>query len=200
MPGLASRKTMLQTRLSPSRQALGPNKEEEAGMHWIALVFWFGICFVVGGIGSWWTAGEITEWYRDLHKPAFTPPNRVFGPVWTLLYALMAVAVWLLAEAAPSPFRTCAVALFVVQLALNLAWPWLFFRVHAIGAALLEVLLLWVAIGCTLAISAIVEPIAAWLMAPYWAWITFATILNAALWRLNKRRPDLIWSAGRQGP
>ncbi len=165
-------------------------------MRWIALVFWFGICFAVAAVESWWTAGEITEWYRSLKRPAIAPPNWVFGPVWTLLYALMAVAAWLVSQSESSLLRTSALALFLAQLGLNLAWPWLFFRLHAIGAAMAEVILLWTAIGFTLLVFSRVEPIAAWLIAPYWAWVRFAAILNAAFWRLNKRHASSVWLSG----
>lgn len=154
-------------------------------MRWFGLLLWFALCFAVAGLGGRWTAGEVTGWYRTLARPAFAPPNWVFGPVWTLLYALMAVAAWRVSMAAPAPLRTWALALFLVQLALNLAWSWIFFHQHAIGAALAEVALLWAAIGVTTLAFSRVAPVAAWLMAPYWAWVTFATLLNAGFWRLN---------------
>lgn len=154
-------------------------------MRWIALLFWFGICFAAAGVGARWTAGEVTGWYTTLKRPAFAPPNGVFGPVWTLLYASMAVAAWLVWQSADSPLRTWGLALFLLQLGLNLAWSLIFFRLHAIGAALAEVILLWAVIGVTTAVFSRVAPSAAYLMAPYWAWVTFATLLNAAFWRLN---------------
>jgi tryptophan-rich sensory protein len=162
-------------------------------MHWITLLFWFGICFAVAGVSGWWTSGEITEWYPSLAKPAIAPPNWIFGPVWTLLYALMAIAAWLVSQSASTPWRTLGLGLFLAQLGLNLAWSAIFFRWHAIGAALAEVILLWAVIGATLLVFSRAEPVAAWLMAPYWAWTSFATILNAAFWRLNKPRADSIW-------
>lgn len=154
-------------------------------MRWIGLVFWIALCFAVAGIGGRWTAGEITGWYATLKRPRIAPPNWIFGPVWTLLYALMAVAAWRVWLAEMSPIRSWALALFVVQLTLNLAWSWIFFRRHALGGALVEVVVLWVAIGGTTFAFSRVAPIAAWLMAPYLAWVTFATVLNAAFWRLN---------------
>jgi tryptophan-rich sensory protein len=154
-------------------------------MRWIALLLWFGICFAVAAISSWWTANEITGWYRELAKPAIAPPNRVFGPVWTCLYVLMAIAAWLVWLSAASPLRTWGLVLFLAQLGLNLAWSWLFFREHEIGTALLDVILLWAAIGSTIAVFSLVAPLAAGLMVPYWAWVTFATVLNAAFWRMN---------------
>jgi len=154
-------------------------------MRWIALIFWIVVCFGVAAIGGRWTAGEIPAWYRTLVQPGFAPPNWVFGPVWSLLYLLMALAAWRVGLAETSPWRTWGLALFLVQLALNLAWSWLFFHQHTIGAAAVEIWLLWAAIGATTLVFARVAPVAAWIMAPYWAWVTFAAALNAAFWRLN---------------
>ena len=160
-------------------------KKGTEGMRWLGLLFWVGLCFAVAAIGGRWTAGEISGWYRTLARPAIAPPNWVFGPVWSLLYLLMAVAAWRVWLTAPSPLRTWGLTLFLVQLALNLAWSLIFFRLHAIGAALAEVALLWAAIGVTTLFFGRVAPEAAWLMAPYWAWVSFATVLNAAYWRIN---------------
>ena len=155
-------------------------------MKWLALLLWFGVCFGVAGIGSWFTAGEITGWYRTLPRPAIAPPNWVFAPVWTLLYALMAIAAWQVWLAAPSNSRTWGLSLFLVQLGLNLAWSWIFFHKHQIGFALVELIFLWAAIGATTLVFSRVAPVAALLMALYWAWVTFASVLNAAYWRLYK--------------
>jgi tryptophan-rich sensory protein len=154
-------------------------------MRWISLLFWVGLCFVVAGVSGRWTASEIPGWYRTLVRPAIAPPNWVFAPVWTLLYALMAIAAWQIWQSAASPLRTWALALFLVQLGLNFAWSLIFFRHHAIGAALAEIVALWVAIAATTLLFSRVAPISAWLMAPYLAWVSFASILNAAFWRLN---------------
>ena len=97
----------------------------------------------------------------------------------------MAVAAWRVGLAQPTAAPTWAIGLFLVQLALNLAWSWIFFHRHAIGGALLEVVLLWAAIGAATLVFSRVAPVAAWLMVPYLAWVTFATALNAAYWRLN---------------
>jgi tryptophan-rich sensory protein len=154
-------------------------------MRWISLICCLGICFAVAGVSGLWTASEVPGWYRTLVRPAIAPPDWVFGPVWTLLYAMMAVAAWQVWESAASPLRTWGLALFLAQLILNFAWSLIFFRHHAIGAALIEVVVLWVAIGVTTLVFGRVSPTAAWLMAPYWAWVTFAAVLNAAFWRLN---------------
>jgi len=154
-------------------------------MRWAGLLFWLALCFGVAALGGRWTAREIPGWYRTLVRPSFAPPNWVFAPMWTLLYALMAIAAWQTWTQAPSTIRTLALSLFLVQLALNLAWSWIFFRSHAIGPALGEVAVLWAAIGATTLAFTRVSPAAACLMLPYWAWVTFATILNAGFWRLN---------------
>jgi benzodiazapine receptor len=155
-------------------------------MRWISLLFWIAICFAVAGVGGRWTASEIPGWYRTLIRPAIAPPNWVFGPVWTLLYLLMAIAAWLVWQSPSSPARSWALALFLVQLALNCAWSWIFFRQHALGFALLEVALMWIAIGATTLLFGRVTPMAAWPMVPYWIWVSFATLLNEEFWRLNR--------------
>jgi len=154
-------------------------------MRWIFLLFWLGLCFAVAGIGGRWTANEIPKWYRTLVRPRIAPPNWVFAPIWTLLYALMAIAAWQVSLSASSPLRTWGLGLFLVQLALNCAWTWIFFRQHALGAALVEMVLLWVAIAATTLVFVRVAPAAAWLLAPYLLWVSFAAVLNAAYWRLN---------------
>ena len=154
-------------------------------MRWIWLCVWLGICLGVGGVSGRWTVGEIPGWYRTLVRPRIAPPNWVFGPVWTTLYVLMGIAAWLVTEEGASPLRTWGIALFLLQLALNFAWSWIFFKNHAIGAALIEVVILWVAIIATTIAFARTSPLAGWLMAPYLAWVSFASLLNEEFWRLN---------------
>jgi tryptophan-rich sensory protein len=156
-----------------------------AGMRWIWLLTWLALCFAVAGVSGSWTASEIPGWYRTLTRPSISPPSWLFGPVWTLLYAMMAIAAWQVSQTSPSTLRTWAIGLFLTQLALNFAWSFLFFRCHAIGGALAEVIVLWLAIGATTLVFGRVMPSAAGLMVPYWAWVTFAAVLNAAFWRLN---------------
>jgi len=154
-------------------------------MRWLDLLFWIAICYAVAGVGGKWTAAEIAGWYRSLRRPAIAPPNWVFGPVWTLLYGLMALAAWRVSLAAPTPARTWALGIFIAQLALNLAWSWIFFHRHAIGFALAEVASLWLLIGIAILAFSRVDAIAAWLMLPYLCWVSFAAVLNAQFWRLN---------------
>jgi benzodiazapine receptor len=154
-------------------------------MKWIALSGWLSVCYAVALLGGWWTSGELRDWYLSLKRPSFSPPNWVFGPVWTLLYTLMAVAAWLVWLLPSSPERTRALLLFFVQLGLNVLWTWLFFREHDIGNALADSFLLWIAVGAETAIFWQIQRPAAWLMAPYWAWVSFALVVNFAYWRLN---------------
>ena len=154
-------------------------------MRWLSLLLWLTLCLGTGGAGALFTAPEILGWYRKLRKPAFNPPDRVFSPVWTALYILMAIAAWLVAGSPPAPARTAALGLFMFQLALNLAWSWLFFRQHAVKVAAVELLVLWVAIGATVFVFSLCSVPAAWYLVPYWGWCTFAAIVNLSLLKLN---------------
>lgn len=151
-----------------------------------SLVLLILLCQGVGLLGARWTAPEIPAWYRTLHKPAFNPPSWIFGPVWTLLYVLMAIAAWRILQSSYSPVRTAALLAFFIQLALNLLWSWIFFRRHALAAALVEIIALWATIAITAALFARIDATAAWLLTPYLAWTAFAALLNASFLRLNK--------------
>jgi len=142
-------------------------------------------CEGVGIVGAGFTAPAIADWYRSLERPSWTPPDWLFGPVWIALYALMAVAAWLVWRQGRVPGVWTAGALFGVQLALNAIWTPIFFGLRQPGWALLDILLLWAAILLTLVAFARVRPLAAGLLAPYLAWVTYAGALNFALWRLN---------------
>jgi len=154
-------------------------------MKWIVLVYWLLLCYFVAVVGAWWTSAELRDWYLSLKRPLIAPPNWIFGPVWTFLYTLMALAAWEIWLLPPSPVRSKALLLFFVQLALNLLWTWLFFHEHDIANALADVFLLWIAIGAEMILMYRYEPTATWLLAPYLAWVAFATMLNFGYWRLN---------------
>ena len=137
-------------------------------------------------LGSWATLPSIPTWYAGLEKPPLNPPNDVFGPVWTTLYALMAFAIWRVLSAHPArPGRGRAVALFFVQLALNGLWSWSFFAAHSPAAGLVNILILDALVIATILMFSRVDPLAAWCLAPYLAWIGFATYLNAGILVLN---------------
>lgn len=149
---------------------------------WIGLAVWLAICYGAALIGSQFTANG---WYRALDKPSWTPPPWVFGPVWTVLYGMMAVAAWLVWKDRGLAGARTALLLFVVQLALNVAWSWLFFGLHRPGLALIDVVALWAAILATLVAFWKVRWLAGALLLPYLAWVTFAAALNHRIWQLN---------------
>jgi len=151
----------------------------------VGLVVFVAICLGAAAIGAMATTPEIDGWYRALAKPAWNPPAWVFGPVWTTLYILMAIAAWLVWKQAG--LRAAAVPLmwFAIQLAFNIAWSWIFFRWHQPGWAFAEILVLWAAIAATMAAFFRRSRIAGWLLSPYLAWVSFASFLNFTIWRLN---------------
>ena len=141
------------------------------------------LCLSVGGVSGFVTVQSVQDWFPTLHKPFFNPPSWIFGPVWTLLYIMMAVAAWRvwLEGSIAKP----ALNLFFVQLVLNFFWTIIFFGMKNISLALVEIIALWIMIALTLrAFIKIAKP-AGWMMAPYLAWVSFATLLNASLWWLN---------------
>ena len=150
-----------------------------------ALAGFVALCFAVAAAGGAVTASSVGTWYAGLAKPSFNPPNWVFGPVWTTLYLMMAVAGWRVWRLRASAAARRGVELWAVQLAMNLMWSYLFFGARAIGAALAEIVVLLAAIIATAALFWRVDRVAGALFAPYIAWVAFATVLNAALWRLN---------------
>ncbi|MFM9114669.1 MAG: TspO/MBR family protein [Planctomycetota bacterium] len=152
---------------------------------WIGLLVFLFVCLGAGGLGAFATTPEIAGWYKTIKKPTWNPPDYVFGPVWTTLYILMAIAAWLVWK--PHGFRAAAtpLTLFAIQLGLNIAWSFIFFGKHQIGWALVEIVVLWVAILVTMISFFACSKAAGWLLLPYWLWVTFATVLNFALWRLS---------------
>lgn len=154
----------------------------------MALVFWVGLCVLVGLISGLLTKAEISRWYAGLRKPSFNPPNWIFGPVWTALYILMGVAAWMIWHVPRSQLRTYALIWFAIQLGLNFLWSLIFFRWHAIAGALGEISILWLAILATIVLFWEVRPLAGELMLPYLAWVSFASVLNLGILRLNQNR------------
>ena len=142
---------------------------------------------LVGGLAGFFTVTGVGSWYRDIKRPAWNPPNWVFGPVWTTLYLLMGVALYLVWKGrGRSPAKSRAIALWSMQLAANFLWSFLFFNQHLIGWALADLLLLWVLILLTIFAFARISRTAAWLLVPYISWVTFAGILNYSIWMLNR--------------
>ena len=144
----------------------------------------FAAPLAVATIGGAVTAREIPTWYRTLDKPPWTPPDAVFAPVWTTLYLLMGLALVLARRADPARSPRTEIV-FSLQLALNLAWSLVFFGRRDPGAGLVVIVLLWAAIVATIAEFSRRRRLAGVLLLPYFVWVTFATILNAEIWRVN---------------
>lgn len=148
----------------------------------LGLIGWLLLCFAAASLGALFMPGE---WYAALHKPAWNPPGWLFGPVWSALYTMMAVAAWLVWQRGGFAAQRRPLGWFLAQLVLNAAWTPLFFGLHRPGVAFAEIILLWLTIAATLVAFRPVSRAAAWLLAPYLAWVSFAAVLNGTLWRLN---------------
>lgn len=149
------------------------------------LLYCFTITLGVGAIAGFATASSIGGWYASLSKPSFNPPNWLFGPVWTILYILMGFALFLIWKQSASPYRLNSLWHFSLQLFLNFIWSFLFFCFHKIGLALLDISVLWIVIIFTIFSFSRLSKKAAWLLVPYICWVSFALILNGAIYRLN---------------
>jgi benzodiazapine receptor len=149
----------------------------------LGAVVWLGLTFGAAWIGSRFLPDE---WYRKLAKPTWNPPNAIFGPVWTVLYLLMAIAAWLIWKDYGVAGAIVPLALFIIQLTLNAMWSWLFFGRHRPQAALFDIVVLWVVILATLISFLQLELLAGILLIPYLVWVSFATVLNWAIWRMNR--------------
>ena len=146
------------------------------------LVGWLVVSFAAAWIGSRFMPGE---WYASLAKPSWNPPSAVFAPVWSLLYASMGVAAWLVWRQAGFKEARTALGLFAAQLVLNALWSWLFFGLHRPGVAFVDIVALWLLILIVSVLFWRRSRTAGALMLPYLAWVGFASCLNFAIWRLN---------------
>lgn len=151
----------------------------------IKLISSIALCVLLGSVGGLVTVNEIPTWYATLNKPSFNPPNWLFGPVWTTLYVLMGISVYLIWKQPVSKERNKALQVFILQFILNFCWSFIFFGLHATGWALIEMIALSVLILLTILHFAKHSKLAAWLLVPYLAWVSFALLLNAAIWKLN---------------
>jgi benzodiazapine receptor len=154
----------------------------------LVLVGWLALCFAAAGVGAI-ASRDAPTFYAQLSRPSWAPPAWVFGPVWTLLYTAMGVAAWLVWRGPAGTPRATALALFLVQLALNTLWSWLFFKWRLGAWSFVEVVSLWAFIAATLAAFGRLNPLAGALLAPYLAWVSFASALTYTIWRSN---PDLL--------
>jgi tryptophan-rich sensory protein len=153
--------------------------------HLLGLIVLLIVCFAAAGIGGAVTTPKIPTWYTTLAKPSWNPPNWIFGPVWSTLYFCMAVAAWLVWRRDGFGQARMPLALFAVQLGLNVLWSCIFFSLERPGLAFAEVLILWAAIAATMMTFWNRSRLAGILFVPYLAWVSFASALNFVIWRLN---------------
>ena len=144
------------------------------------------LCFTAAALGSIFTNSSLKSWYPSIKKPSWNPPNRIFAPVWTGLYMMMAVAGWMVWERLPQKGFSLPMALFFVQLVLNTIWSMVFFGLRNPGWAFVEVVLLWIVIILTMISFWTVYWVAGALFLPYFLWVSFAAVLNFTIWRLNR--------------
>ena len=157
---------------------------EPRSRRWAGFLFWLGVTAVAAALGALASANA-ASFYSLLTKPTWAPPPQVFGPVWTVLYILMAVAAWLVWSRGGTRARAVPLALYIVQLGLNGLWTWLFFRWRLGEWASAEITVLWLALLLTVIGFWRVRAAAGVLLLPYWAWVTFAAALTIAIWQMN---------------
>jgi translocator protein len=140
----------------------------------------------MGLLGGIFTAQEIHGWFLHLNKPSWNPPNWLFAPVWTTLYVLMGIAFYLIWKTkANADTKQWAIIIFIAQFALNFIWSYIFFKEHLMGWAFTDIIVLWIAILCTIIAFSKINKTAAWLLVPYISWVSFAAILNLTIWKMN---------------
>ncbi len=166
-------------------KSAGQSAREGSVSQWLVLALFVMICLGTAGLGAAWTNLSVGDWYVTLNKPTWNPPKWVFGPVWTTLYIMMAIAAWLVWGKKGLAAARLPLLLFGVQLFLNAAWSALFFGMRNPGIAFADIVLLWFAILATIIAFGRVSNLAALLLLPYLAWVSFATALNYSIWRLN---------------
>jgi tryptophan-rich sensory protein len=150
------------------------------------------LCEGAGAVGSIYTYKGVREWYPNLEKPSFTLPSWVFAPVWTVLYAMMGLSLYLASERRSEEDEglwQASKALFGIQLILNVLWSYVFFGRRSPGWALVEILFLWAAIVATTLAFYRISRTAGLLLLPYLLWSSFAVVLNGSIWRLNGDKP-----------
>lgn len=144
-----------------------------------------GATALASALGGFWTDESVRTWYPTLIKPSWTPPPFVFGPVWTLLYAAMAIAAWRVWKVAGWKDGRTALVWYFVQLVLNAAWSYLFFALRNPAYGSYEIVLLWASILVTLVLFFKKDRLAGWLLVPYLLWVSYASTLTFGIWHLN---------------
>lgn len=144
------------------------------------------IPLLVGAFAGFFTSSGVNGWYATANKPWFNPPNWIFAPVWTVLYIMMGIALYLVWKSgAEKTIKQTAIILFAVQLTLNFFWSFIFFKLQLPGWAFAEIILMWAMIFITILWFGKISSAAAWLLVPYISWVSFASVLNYAIWKLN---------------
>jgi len=151
----------------------------------VKLFLSLALTLLVGFGAGFATANAINSWYSTLEKPFFNPPNWLFAPIWTILYILMGIAFYFVWKLQETTQRNIAMFVFVLQLAFNGTWSFIFFHLHKIGWALADIFILWIMIIVTMYLFTPLSKLAAWLLYPYLLWVSFAAILNFSIWYLN---------------
>lgn len=151
----------------------------------LGLLGWIVLCFAAAGVGSSFTMPQIETWYAELEKPSFNPPNWVFGPVWSTLYLMMAVAVWLVWKNAGWVNAPHSLGMWCFQLLLNTTWSVIFFGLENPELAAVEIVVLWISILLTIIAFWRHDQVAAFLMVPYLVWVSYAAVLNFSIAALN---------------
>ncbi len=152
---------------------------------WKVYAFWILLCEAVGALSGWLSREGIAIYNATVSKPPFTPPPWVFPVVWTILFALMGISAARVALSPASKARNWGLNLFIVQLVVNFFWPLIFFNLQAFGFALIWLIILWILVAAVIWLFWKVDKTAAWLLVPYFVWLTFAAILNASVYLLN---------------
>lgn len=170
-------------RINAQTEARDLTSDRGPQLYWLG--FWLLAVAAAAVIGATATPDA---WYAQLRKPSFNPPAAVFGPVWTILYLVMAVAAWRVARqpGVPRERRNIALLLMGIQLVLNALWSPLFFGMHSPAWAFVDICALWLAVGATILAFSSVNSVAAWIMVPYLAWVSFALLLNGSIWLMNR--------------
>lgn len=150
----------------------------------LGLIGWLVVCFATSAIGALGSV-QAKSFYAELIQPSWAPPGWLFGPVWTTLFLMMAIAVWLIWRTGGFSKNLTTLFLFIIQLVLNALWSWLFFAWHQGGLAFVDIILLWSLILATIITFWRVNPLAGTLMIPYLLWVSFASVLSYTTWQLN---------------
>ena len=148
------------------------------------LAVWLLLSFMVAALGAM-ASIQAAEFYAQMTQPAWAPPAWLFGPVWSILYLMMGISAWLVWRQAGFKAARLALTVFLFQLAFNALWSWLFFAWHLGALAFIDIIILWLLIALTIVTFKAHNKLAAWLLVPYWFWVSFAGVLNFSVWQLN---------------